>query len=663
MERRWTDVVPGLCSRAGMGFRLTLAPWVVVAFLTGIGCRPSDSAPAGAAVSDDDDMASTEFVLGDLLEPFVAPTLAELEAEVEWEERPVLDAMERLRQRQAEEKPELTPAEALQLRNDSPAVNARILSALGRLPEDQQAVDWDATIVRHSPVDVRSTNPLLMSSVAEFDLAGLTSMGLFAFDWDFTLFGAAETVVSWHSSRDGMYDKVVMRDDLVWSDGTPITAHDVVFSFQAILSSQVPVPAQRSGTDQLKWIEAYDDHTLVYFHKEPLATNPWHLSFSVIPRHIYATSIHADPTLQNSEHHVLHERRPVTGGPYEIQQRIVGREIVLQRRASWHSPAGRQVRDQPHFREVRFRIILETSVALLALKAGDLEEKILSPEEWQTQTDGPDFYRNNTKAFGLEWVYFYFGWNNDTVFFADPRVRQAMSYAFDHEEMHNILLYGLYEPSNGLFHPTSRWAPRDPPAAYRQNLDRAEELLDAAGWVDTDGDGIRDKWIDGRQRPFEFSILVGNVAERIAICNLLRQNLSQIGIRCHVRPLEFTVLQEKTLRRQFHAFLGGWGTGAYPDTTENIFRTGAPRNYVGYSNPEVDALYAEALRALDESRREEIFRRIHLLLYEDQPYTWLYFRNSFYAFNNRLRGYTFSPRGPYNYYPGFASIWKPVFQP
>jgi peptide/nickel transport system substrate-binding protein len=663
MDRRWTDVITGPGSRAGMGWPITLAPLVVVVFLTGIGCGPSDSTPAGAAVTDDTAMAGSAFVLGDLLEPFVPPTLADLEAEVEWEEQAVLDAMERLRQRQAEERPALTTLEALELRNDSPAANARILSALGRLPEDEQAVDWEASIVRHSAVDVRSTNPLLMSSVTEFDLAGLTSMGLFTFDWDFTLFGAAETVVSWHSSRDGMFDKVVMRDDLIWSDGTPITAHDVVFSFQVILSSQVPVPAQRSGTDQLKWVEAYDDHTLVFFHKEPLATNPWHLSFSIIPRHIYATSIHADPTLQNSEHHVLHERRPVTGGVYEIQQRVVGREIVLQRRASWHSPDGQPVRNRPYFREVRFRIIPESSVALLALKAGDLEEKILSPEEWQTQTDGADFYRNNTKAFGLEWVYFFFGWNNDTVFFSDPRVRQAMSYAFDHEEMHRILLYGLYEPSNGLFHPTSRWAPRDPPAAYSQDFDRAEELLDAAGWVDTDGDGIRDRWIDGRRRPFEFSILVVNVAERVAICNLLRQNLSQIGIRCHVRPLEFTVLQEKTLRRQFHAFLGGWGTGAYPDTTENIFRTGAPRNYVGYSNAEVDALYAEALRSLDETRREEIFRRIHLLLYEEQPYTWLYFRNSFYAFNNRLRGYTFSPRGPYNYSPGFASIWKPVFQP
>lgn len=642
-------------SRAG------LLMTVAVLGLTAGACRQEQVPAAASAPTTSADAG--DFVLADLLEPFTPPPLAGLETGVEWEAQPVQDALELMRERQAGETPATSAAEALQLRNDSPESNAAILSALGRLPENDQVVDWDSTIVRHSPMDVKSINPILMSSTTEFNVAALTSFGLFTFDQDFNLFGASEAVVSWHSSKDGLYDKVVMRDDLVWSDGTPITAHDVVFSFQVIMSSKVPVPAQRSGAEKLKWIEAYDDHTLVFFHKEPLATNPWNLSFSVIPKHIYGESVHADPTLQNSEHHVKHERAPVTGGPYAVTQRTVGREIVLQRRATWDSPFGQRVRAQPYFKEVRFRVITEASVALLALKAGDIEEKILNPEEWQTKTGGPDFYRNNTKAFGLEWVYFYFGWNNQSEFFSDRRVRQAMSYAFDHDEMHNLLLYGLNERANGIFHPTARWSPRDPPPPYRQDLDRAEALLAEAGWVDSDGDGIRDKEIDGRSRRFEFSIIVVNAAERVAICNLLQQNLAELGIICHVRPLEFTVLQEKTLKRQFHAHFGGWGTGAYPDTTENIFKTGSPRNYGGYSNPEVDALYEEALRSLDDQRREEIFQRIHLLLYEDQPYTWLFFRNSFYAFNKKLRGYNFSPRGPYNYYPGFASIWKPVMQP
>ncbi len=79
-------------------------------------------------------------------------------------------------------------------------------------------------------------------------------------------------------------DKVVLRDDLTWSDGKPITAHDVEFSFKVIMTDAVPIPAVRTGTDQLKWVEAYDDHTLVFFHKEPLATNTANLEFPGHPQ-------------------------------------------------------------------------------------------------------------------------------------------------------------------------------------------------------------------------------------------------------------------------------------------------------------------------------------------------------------------------------------------
>jgi len=616
--------------------------------------RPGGNSTASPPAADG------PFVLGDLVEPFSPPSLEELDAQVTWIDQPVQDSLELLRQRLAGETPGATVAEALQLRNESPADNARILSTLGRLPAQPGDVNWDAEISRHTPADVKSTNPLMISSTTEFDIAGLTNFGLFGFDGDFHPFAAKDTVVSWRTSADRMYDKVVMRDDLTWSDGRPITAADVAFSFQVIMSERVPVPAVRSGTDKLRWVEAYGDRTVVFFHKEPLATNVWNVNFPVIPRHIYEDSIHQDPTLQDSEYHVRYENRPVVGGPYEIARRTRGQEIVLRRRESWYRHAGQEVRDKPFFQEVRFRIVQEPSVALLALKKGELSELMLTPEQWTTQTGDRDFYQKNTKAYGLEWVFFYFGWNCQTPFFSDARVRQAMSWAFHHEEMLRKLRYGLDEPCNGIFHHTSRWAPKTPPPFYRQDLDRAEELLDEAGWVDSDGDGIRDKMIAGRRQRFEFSIVTSNVPDRIALCNLLKENLDQIGVICHVRPMEFTVLQEKTMNHEFQAMFGGWGTGTDPDTSDNVWVTGEGRNFVQYSNPEVDRLFQQGRREFDPEKRAEIYGRIHTILYEDQPYTWLYYRNSYYGFSKELRGYVFSPRGPYNYGPGFGSLWTPV---
>jgi peptide/nickel transport system substrate-binding protein len=593
-----------------------------------------------------------------LLEPFDPPALAELDAAATWIDRPVRDALADLAAALAEEPPAATAAAALALKNESAEANATILSALGRLPADGEA-DLDATVNRHIVADLGSTNPIMISSSAEFDVLGLTGFGLFSFDRRLEPFATAESVARWQTSADGLLDKVVLRDDLLWSDGQPITAHDVAFTFQVIMDPRVPVPAVRSGTDQLRWVHAYDDTTLVFFHKEPFATNVWNINFPVLPRHVYEATWEDDPTLKDSAAHVRLEQAPISGGPYEIVERSRGQQIVLERRENWHTVGGRQVRDVPFFRQIRFRIIEDPNTSLLALKAGEIDEMILQPEQWTTQTTGDDFYERTTKATALEWVSFHFGWNSATPYFADRRVRRAMSYAFDHAQMLDNLCYGLYEPSTGIFHATSWMAPTRKLEPYRQDLDKAEALLDEAGWIDHDNDGIRDREIDGRTVPFEFSVLTRNQPLAVAICTLLRESLERIGVRVNVRPVESTVLQQLTLERKFEAYFGGWGAGTDPDTSENIWRTGAGRNFVGYSNPEVDRLFDEGRRELDRTKRAEAYARIQEILYDDQPYTWLYWRNSFYGFSKSLRGYVFSPRGPFHYAPGFGSLWKP----
>ena len=198
----------------------------------------------------------------------------------------------------------------------------------------------------------------------------------------------------------------------------------------------MPVPAQRAGTDKLKMVKAYDDHTVVYFHKEPLVTNVWNVNFSIIPKHVYEETIPLDPTLTDSDAHVDIEENPVTGGPYTIASRSTS-EVVLERRESYFMHNGEQVRDKPHYKTIRFRINPDNSTALLAMKAGDIDYFELEAAQWSSQTDGNDFYEKNTKARAIEWVNFAFFWNNKSKFFDDARVRQAMSYAFDHEEAQN----------------------------------------------------------------------------------------------------------------------------------------------------------------------------------------------------------------------------------
>src|SRR5262249_1348369 len=162
------------------------------------------------------------------------------------------------------------------------------------------------------------------------------------------------------------------------------------------------------------------------------------------------------------------------------------------------------------------------------------DEFEIQQNQWASQTNDADFYAKNTKAYGSEWTYFYFGWNNNepsAPFFKDRRVREAMSYAFDYRELLDKLLFGLFEQSDSITHPEARYAPKKPLKNYVQDLDKSEELLSQAGWVDSDGDGIRDKEIDGRKVKFEFTMLVKNDPERIRIVELLQFNLKQIGVQ------------------------------------------------------------------------------------------------------------------------------------
>ena len=667
--RRWNDsgrlagsVVPaagGLLEAPPLSLAVSLlAVWVV---LPGCGRRAED-VPAKVLTAPADGPSAT--VRGATApedrtpEPFDPPALATLDADSAWIDRPVRDGLVLLREQQSREPAPGSVADALALRNTSAAVNRQILATLGRLPEEG-AADRSARIDRHVAGDLGSTNPIMISTTAEFDILGLTGFGLFSFGRDLEPFASAETVVSWQTSADGLLDKVVLRDDLVWSDGAPITAHDVAFTYQVIMDGRVPVPAVRSGTDQMRWVHAYDDRTVVFFHREPLATNVWNINFPVLPKHVYEKTWEDDPTLKESPEHVRLEQAPVSGGPYEIVERERGQQIVLRRRENWWRVGGRNVRDEPFFEEIRFRIIEDPNTSLLALKAGKIDELPLSPEQWTTQTTGDDFYATNTKVTASEWVSFHFGWNIDSPFFADRRVRRAMSYAFDHDGMLEKLCYGLYRPAAGNFPDDSWMAPRKKLQPYKQDLDKAEALLDEAGWIDRDNDGVRDKEIDGRLVPFEFSILVNQQPLRIAICTLLKESLEQVGVRVNVRPTESTVIQDLTQKKKFQAYFGGWGAGTDPDSSENIWATGAGRNFVGYSNPEVDRLFAEGRRELDRAKRAATYARIQEILYDDQPYTWLFWRNSFYGFSKSLRGYVFSPRGPYHYSPGFASLWMP----
>ena len=194
-----------------------------------------------------------------------------------------------------------------------------------------------------------------------------------------------------------------------------------------------------------------------------------------------------------------------------------------------------------------------------------------------------------------------------------------------------------------------------------EDPDKAEQLLDEAGWKDTDGDGIRDKLIDGKTVPFHFTVSVPNAGSGPKVAELLRADLEKIGVKCDVLLIGWVEFDARLRERKHQAYMMALTTGIDPDTAKNLWETKAiqdGRNYVGYSNPAVDELFQKGRREFDPGKRAAIYAEIDRLIYEDHPVTMLFCKPTLWGFSKSIRGYRPSPRGFYGYSPGFFSMWK-----
>ncbi|MCI0343126.1 MAG: peptide-binding protein [Planctomycetales bacterium] len=497
-----------------------------------------------------------------------------------------------------------------------------------------------------------SLNPIFFSSTYDNRAQGMMYDGLFTFDAKMTWKLNTSVVESFEESPDHKVWTVRMRPGLKWHDGHPFTAHDVAFSFQQIMDERVPCPAVRDGTDQLETVEALDDRTVRMVHKEPLPTAKWNALYPIIPKHIFEQGKAEDPTLKTSAYYARVNREPVGNGPYKFVEWKDNDKIVFERWDAYHGTPG-------HFKRVVFRIIPDDNVSLMTLEKGEVDEvELTSPQFADATVKSEEFKKRCIKAMAPQWSLSYFGWNIDgsNPFFSDPRVRRAMTHACNIPGMIAKIAYNLPQQSAGMFHPDSWMFPKGlKPLPY--DLALAGRLLDEAGWHLSDEDGWRYK--DGRRFSFTVVLSQGNTTA-LEICAVFQQDLKSLGVEMQTQVMEFATLQEKWRKHEFQAMMAGWGTGTDPDTTWNIWHSESytkGRNYVGFKDPEVDALYERGRREFDQEKRGAIYQEIHRRIYEKQPYTFLWHRPILWGFNRRIRGVEFSPRGVWGFDPSIFAWW------
>ncbi|MFO0723914.1 MAG: ABC transporter substrate-binding protein [Myxococcota bacterium] len=413
-----------------------------------------------------------------------------------------------------------------------------------------------------------------------------------------------------------------------------LSSRDFEFLFQLIGAPEVNgrITSLRTYFEALDRFEVIDAHRFRLVMKERLAsTLPALLDLSPIPSWLfrYDEDGHEIPRAEwgkkLNEH--WHAQRAIGVGPYRFQAWTPGVKLELVRNEQFFG-------ERPAFDRVIIRVVKDQSSIPRLLKTGELDLVRLQPEQYKTEVldrkgdilGEPRIHETRMPELG----YFYLGWNEARPFFADKRVRQAMTLALDRESLVKNVFHGLGRVTTGPFgrqHPC--YDPSIQPWPY--DLTAAAQKLDEAGWKDSDGDGIRDREIDGKRVPLAFTLLIyGNSNEWETIASIYRESLAKIGVSMTPAALEWTTMLQRMDDREYDAFTGAWILTWDVDLAQTWHSKEADRpkssNRIGYKSAAADELIDALRREQDDSKRNQLCHRFHALLHEDQPYTFIYQR-------------------------------------
>jgi peptide/nickel transport system substrate-binding protein len=337
----------------------------------------------------------------------------------------------------------------------------------------------------------------------------------------------------------------------------------------------------------------------------------------------------------------------VGSGPYVFENWQVGKEIVLGRNENYWGA-------KPKLKKIVYRFISNDIARIQALRSHEIDMVRATEEQFADLTAEEGFQDEfNCLAWWIPQVPFYYMcWNQDTPFFSDRRVRLAMTHIVDREKIVSSLLKGNGKVTTGPFYINSEQYDKSiEPWPY--DIDRAKELLDEAGWIDSDGNGIRER--DGTEFSFEFTIPSRSVYYS-RLGKMLKDSAAKVGIDVVIDPVEWSILMVKVNDRKFEAVSMGWGGDVLQDPyqlwhSSQIGNRGS--NYAGFRNAEADAIMEEGRRTLDVGKRTKLYHKLNAILHHEQPYTFLYTRPIFRIVDKRFKNVKIYPFGP-NYFEWYV---------
>ncbi len=461
-------------------------------------------------------------------------------------------------------------------------------------------------------------------------------------------------------NKGGVAYTFEIQDEAVWDNGTPITGADVAFTLKAILNPKVNAAHFRAYLEFVSGLEVDPGNPkrfTVLTNKKYILGEPVVSNLTVLPAYNYdPEGLLADYTVAdladqeraakladttqglqafadafNSTQYSREQPFISGSGPYQFESWETGQKIILSKKDNWWGES--LTVDYPLLGASPDRLVISIIPDQTAALAAVKDEQV----DVTSQIDAEDFVnlKDNsmvTDRYALHTppalVYYFIGLNNKSPKLADRRVRRALAHLLDVDELINTLYYGLAERTIGPFHPTKPYYHDElPPIPF--DPQKARALLAEAGWEDTNGNGTVDKVLQGERTELELDFIISagsKFASNQAI--LFQDNAKRAGVQINIVPNEFTVLIDQVKKRDYEIYSSGWGQAPIDDDPKQLWHsesdTPSGGNRVSFRNETADRLIEEIQVTLDKEKRYALYREFQELIYEEQPYIFLF---------------------------------------
>lgn len=465
----------------------------------------------------------------------------------------------------------------------------------------------------------------------------------------------------------GMSIAFEIHPDAKWDDGKPVIAADYIFTIKSIKNPLVnsgPLRPYYQFIHDIVVDEANPKKFTIYSKERYFLAEAAAGDVHLMPEHIYDPeglmrkftvkdlankdfqTLSNDPEIKRFAEQFNNpkfDRDVVVGsGPYKFSSWETGQHIILERKEDWWGNHADNQLLKAYPSKITYKIINDQNTAVTAAKDEQLDVmRGIKPQKFVELKEDDKFQENFELSTPDQFAYYYVGINTKNEKFKDKRVRRALAHLVQRDEIIEVLFEGMAIKTNGPINPNKPYYHKDLPE-IEHDIEKAKALLAEAGWTDSNQNGVVDKMIGGKkvEMKIKYKYNQGNEIRK-NIGMLFKEEAKQAGIQVELEAREWTVFLEETKKRDFDLMCLAWIQGPTLDDMKQIWHSDADTrdgsNRVGFNNQEADKLIDQIRVTLDEEKRNEMYKRVQEIIYEEQPYIFLCVPSERIVIHNRFQ--------------------------